>query len=147
MFAAGLFAAFAAIVTPSAAADKRQKPLLELGNQDGSAIQLQLMVDKARTIACDREFVEVLVANPAIADVVTISNRQLYVLGKTAGITNISLVGPDKHVLGMVQVEVAHDLRDMTQRLRELIPDGDIVVTSVKGKVLLSGTVRDAVSL
>ena len=147
VFAAGLFAAFAAIVTPSAAADKRQKPLLELGNQDGSAIQLQLMVDKARTIACDREFVEVLVANPAIADVVTISNRQLYVLGKTAGITNISLVGPDKHVLGMVQVEVAHDLRDMTQRLRELIPDGDIVVTSVKGKVLLSGTVRDAVSL
>src|SRR6516225_3205260 len=145
--AIGLITLFAGLLASPATADKRQKPLLELGNQDRSAVQLRLTVDKARTVACDREFIEVLVANPAIADVVTISNKQLYVLGKTAGVTNISLVGPDKHVLGMVQVEVAHDLRDMTQRLRELIPDGDIQVTSTKGKVLLSGTVRDSVSL
>src|SRR5262249_16376032 len=143
---AGLLALTAGMAT-TAMADKRQKPLLDLGKQDGSAVELLLTVDKARTVACDREFMEVLVANPAIADVVTISNKQLYVLGKSAGITNISLVGPDKRVLGVVQVEVAHDLGDLMQRLRALIPDGDIVVTSIKGKILLSGTVRDAVSL
>jgi pilus assembly protein CpaC len=145
--AIGLLAVLAGILASPAMADKRQKPLLELGNQDRSAVQLRLTVDKARTVACDREFIEVLVANPAIADVVTISNKQLYVLGKAAGITNISLIGPDKHVLGVVQVEVDHDLHDMAQRLRELVPEGDIRVTSTKGKVLLSGTVRDAVSL
>lgn len=144
--AVGCLLALALTANPTMA-DKRQKPLLELGKQDGTAVELQLMVDKARTVACDREFIEVLVANPAIADVVTISNKQLYVLGKAAGITNISLVGPDKRVLGVVQVEVAHDLRDLTDRLRELVPGGDIVVTSVKGKILLSGTVRDTVSL
>src|SRR5215467_9161398 len=135
--------------SPATAAGKRpeQAALFELGSQDGSTVQLQLTIDKARTVGCNRDFIEVLVANPSIADVVTISNKQLYVLGKAAGITNISLVGPDKRVLGVVQVEVAHDLRDMTQRIRELIPDGNIVVTSVKGKVLLSGTVRDTVSL
>src|SRR5262245_14887964 len=117
--AVGCLFALALMANPNMA-DKRQKPLLELGKQDGTAVELQLMVDKARTVACDREFIEVLVANPAIADVVTISNKQLYVLGKAAGITNISLVGPDKRVLGVVQVEVAHDLRDMTQRIREL---------------------------
>ena len=143
---AGLLALTGLIGT--ALADKRQKPLLDLGKQDdGSAVELRLTVDKARTVACDREFIEVLVANPSIADVVTLSNKQLYVLGKSAGITNISLVGPDKRVLGVVQVEVAHDLRDMTERIRELVPDGNIIVTSVKGKVLLSGTVRDTVSL
>ena len=130
-----------------ALANKRERPLLELGKQDGLAVELQLTVDKARTVGCDREFTEVLVANPAIADVVTLSNKQLYVLGKSAGITNISLVGPDKRVLGVVQVQVAHDLRDMTRLIRELIPDGDILVTSVKGRVLLSGTVRDTVAL
>jgi pilus assembly protein CpaC len=145
--AIGLVALFAGTLATPATADKRQKPLLELGNQDRSAVQLRLTVDKARTVACDREFIEVLVANPAIADVVTISNKQLYVLGKAAGITNISLIGPDKHVLGVVQVEVDHDLQDMAQRLRELVPEGDIKVTSTKGKVLLSGTVRDSVSL
>jgi pilus assembly protein CpaC len=145
--AIGLVALFAGILSSPATADKPKKPLLELGNQDRSAVQLRLTVDKARTVACDREFIEVLVANPAIADVVTISNKQLYVLGKAAGITNISLIGPDKHVLGVVQVEVDHDLQDMARRLRELVPEGEITVTSTKGKVLLSGTVGDSVSL
>src|SRR5262245_12675865 len=112
--------AVAGIATvPPALASKRgeRAALLQLGNQDASTVQLQLTVDKARTVACDRDFIEVLVANPAIADVVTISNKQLYVLGKKAGITNISLVGVDKRVLGVVTVEVGYDLQAMTRRL------------------------------
>jgi pilus assembly protein CpaC len=147
LVAVGVLLAITAMMAKPALASKRERPLLELGKQDGLAVELQLTVDKARTVGCDREFSEVLVANPSIADVVTLSNKQLYVLGKSAGITNISLVGPDKRVLGVVQVQVAHDLRDMTKLIRELIPDGNILVTSVKGKVLLSGTVRDTVAL
>src|SRR5262245_66588578 len=81
--AIGGLLALTIVMGESAMADKRQKPLIDLGRQDSAPIELQLMVDKARTVACDREFIEVLVANPAIADVVTISNKQLYVLGKT----------------------------------------------------------------
>ena len=147
LVAVGILLAPTAMMAKPALGDKRERPLLELGKQDGLAVELQLTVDKARTVGCDKEFTEVLVANPAIADVVTLSNKQLYVLGKSAGITNISLVGPDKRVLGVVQVQVAHDLRDMTKLIRELIPDGDILVTSIKGRVLLSGTVRDTVAL
>jgi pilus assembly protein CpaC len=147
LVAVAVLLALTALMAKPVLADKRERPLLELGKQDGLAVELQLTVDKARTVGCDREFTEVLVANPSIADVVTLSNKQLYVLGKSAGITNISLVGPDKRVLGVVQVQVAHDLRDMTKLIRELIPDGDILVTSVKGRILLSGTVRDTVAL
>ena len=147
LVAVAVLLALTALMAKPVLANKRERPLLELGKQDGLAVELQLTVDKARTVGCDREFTEVLVANPSIADVVTLSNKQLYVLGKSAGITNISLVGPDKRVLGVVQVQVAHDLRDMTKLIRELIPDGDILVTSVKGRILLSGTVRDTVAL
>ena len=147
LVAVGVLLALTAMMAKPALANKRERPLLELGKQDGSAVELLLTVDKARTVGCDREFTEVLVANPSIADVVTLSNKQLYVLGKSAGVTNISLVGPDKRVLGVVQVQVAHDLHDMTKLIRELIPDGNILVTSVKGRVLLSGTVRDTVAL
>ena len=135
--------------SPAMAAGKRpeQAALFELGSQDGSTVQLQLTIDKARTIGCNRDFTEVLVANPEIADVVTISNKQLYVLGKKAGITNISLVGVDKRVLGVVRVEVAYDMQALTHRLSRLVPDGDITITSVGNKVLLSGTVKDSVSL
>ena len=135
--------------SPAMAAGKRpeQPALFELGSQDGSTVQLQLTIDKARTIGCNRDFTEVLVANPEIADVVTISNKQLYVLGKKAGTTNISLVGVDKRVLGVVRVEVAYDMQALTHRLSRLVPDGDITITSVGNKVLLSGTVKDSVSL
>ena len=66
------------------------------GLRDSSMVQLSITVDKARTVACDQDFSEILVANPGIADVVALSNKQLYVLGKKAGLTSISLVGSDK---------------------------------------------------
>src|SRR5262245_21476491 len=84
---AGLLALTGLVGT--ALADKRQKPLLDLGKQDdGSAVELRLTVDKARTVACDREFIELLVANPSIADVVRLLIRQVYVLWRSAGITH-----------------------------------------------------------
>src|SRR5215471_6064722 len=103
-------------VSPAMAAGKHPEKaaFLELGSQDSSTLQLQRTIDKARTIGCNRDFIEVLVANPEIADVVPISNKQLYVLGKKAGITNISLVGTDQRVLGVVHVEVAYDMQALT---------------------------------
>ncbi|NJO32186.1 MAG: type II and III secretion system protein family protein [Rhodospirillales bacterium] len=117
------------------------------GLRDSAMVQLSITVDKARTVACDQDFTEVLVANPAIADVVALSNKQLYVLGKKAGLTSISLVGSDKRVIGLINVEVSHDVDGLQRRLRELIPGSNISVTSVNGKVLLTGTVPDAGAL
>jgi pilus assembly protein CpaC len=123
------------------------KPTMLQGLSDGSMVQLNITVDKARTIACDKDFVEVLVANPSIADVVALSNKELYVLGKKAGTTSISLVGTDKKVLGVVNIDVSHDVEDLARRLRQLVPSSDIQVTSVNGKVLLTGTVTDTPSM
>ncbi len=117
------------------------------GLRDSSMVQLSITVDKARTVACDQDFTEILVANPGIADVVALSNKQLYVLGKKAGLTSISLVGSDKRVIGLVNVEVSHDVDGLQRRLRQLVPGSNISVTSVNGKVLLTGTAPDAPSL
>jgi pilus assembly protein CpaC len=124
----------------------KSKVLLE-GAGESSLVQLLVTVDKAKTVGCDQEFIEVLVANPTIADVIALSNKQVYVLGKKAGITSISLVGTNKKVIGLVNVEVAHDVDSLTQRLRKFVPNSEIVVTSVNGKVLLTGTVPDTPSV
>jgi pilus assembly protein CpaC len=150
--AAAAIALFASLVAdPVMAKDPAPgpgiKPLLLQGLSDGSMVQLHITIDKARTIACDTDFMEVLVANPAIADVVALSNKQLYVLGKKAGTTSISIVGTDKKVIGVVNIDVSHDVDALALRLRQLVPTGDIQVTSVNGKVLLTGTVPDSVSL
>jgi pilus assembly protein CpaC len=117
------------------------------GLRDSAVVQLSITVDKSRTVACDQDFSEILVANPAIADVVALSNKQLYVLGKKAGLTSISLVGSDKRVIGLVNVDVSHDVDGLQRRLRELVPGSNITVTSVNGKVLLTGTAPDAPAL
>jgi pilus assembly protein CpaC len=117
------------------------------GFNESSLVQLLVVVDKARTVGCDQEFSEVLVANPNIADVIPLSNNQVYVLGKKAGITSISLVGTNKKVIGLVNVEVAHDADGLTRRLRQFVPGSAIIATSVNGKVLLTGTVPDMPSL
>jgi pilus assembly protein CpaC len=147
--AIGSLSLTALLIAPALAAQPRaskSKTLIE-GIGESSLVQLLVTVDKAKTVGCDQEFAEVLVANPTIADVIALSNTQVYVLGKKAGITSISLVGTNKKVIGLVNVEVAHDVDGLTQRLRRFIPGGEIAVTSVNGKVLLTGTVPDTPSL
>ena len=135
-------------VAPASAQGRLQKnKALVESVGESSLVQLLVTVDKAKTVGCDQEFVEVLVANPAIADVIALSSKQVYVLGKKAGITSISLVGTTKKIIGLVNVEVSHDVDGLTQRLRQFVPNSEIVVTSVNGKVLLTGTVPDAPSV
>jgi pilus assembly protein CpaC len=76
-----------------------------------------------------------------------LTSRTLYVLGKKVGSTSITLLSPDKRVMGVVNVEVTFDIEGLKRRLRENIPGSGISVSSVGNKVLLSGTVRDSVSL
>jgi pilus assembly protein CpaC len=114
---------------------------------NGNVIQLQVTLDKAETIATDREFSDVLVGNAQMADVVALTSRTLYVLGKKVGSTSITLLSPDKRVMGVVNVEVTFDVEGLKRRLRENIPGSGISVSSVGNKILLSGTVRDSVSL
>src|SRR5262245_61086896 len=96
-------ASLAALTTAPALAQGRIQKNKALAESAGeSLVQLLVTVDKAKTVGCDHEFIEVLVANPTIADVIALSSKQVYVLGKKAGITSISLVGTNKKVIGLV---------------------------------------------
>jgi pilus assembly protein CpaC len=114
---------------------------------NGNVINLQVTVDKAETLAADKAFADVLVGNPQTADVVALTNKMLYVLGKKVGMTSITLVSTDKTVMGVVNVEVTHDVEGLRARLRQHVPGGNISVSSVGGKLLLTGSVRDSASL
>jgi pilus assembly protein CpaC len=114
---------------------------------NGNMVDLRVTVDKAETIAADRDFSDVLVGNAQIADVVTLTSKTLYILGKKVGMTSITLLGSDKRVMGVVNVEVTYDIDGLKQRLHTLVPGSNISVSAVGGKILLAGTVRDTVSL
>jgi pilus assembly protein CpaC len=114
---------------------------------NGNLVRLQVTVDRAETIAADRDFSDVLVGNAQIADVVTLTSKTLYILGKKVGTTSITLIGADKRVMGVINVEVTYDVEGLKHRLREHVLGSNISVSAVGGKILLAGTVRDSVSL
>jgi pilus assembly protein CpaC len=133
-----------ALTVAPALAQGPKKNALKEALDESSLAQLLVTVDKAKTVGCDHEFIEILVANPA-ADVIALSNKQVYVLGK--GKSPASRWSASTRVIGLVNVEVAHDLEGLTRRLQRFVPGSEITVTSVNGKVLLTGTVPDTPSL
>jgi pilus assembly protein CpaC len=69
------------------------------------------------------------------------------VLGKKVGMTGISLLGSDKRVMAVINVEVAYDVPALRARIREHVPDSNVDVSSVNGTILLTGTVPDTPAL
>jgi pilus assembly protein CpaC len=90
---------------------------------------------------------KVIVGNPDVANAVPLTGRSFYVLGKSAGRTNVAVFGLDESLLGTVDVEVGADTPDLGSSIQEAIPNGRIKVETINGRIRLSGTVPDSISL
>ncbi|MGI9423360.1 MAG: type II and III secretion system protein family protein [Hyphomicrobiaceae bacterium] len=111
---------------------------------NGQLMALGVVQHKAETLASDDNVNEILVGNPDIADVVALTNRKLYILGKQIGMTSVTLLGQNKSVIAVLNVSVTHDLPYLRERLRAVIPHSDIRVQSVNGGIFLSGVVASS---
>ncbi|MEJ1160089.1 type II and III secretion system protein family protein [Prosthecomicrobium sp. N25] len=108
---------------------------------------LRVSQGKSETLEIERAFTDITVGDPEIADVVPLTDRTLYVLGKKIGTTNISVFDRAKNLVGVIEVEVSHDVGRLGAELKTQVPTANIRVGTANGKVILSGTVRDAASL
>jgi pilus assembly protein CpaC len=110
-------------------------------------IAVKVTINKSETVRVDFPFSEALVGNPEIGDVVPLTNRSIYILGKKIGVTRLSLLDERKQMLGIVDVEVTHDMEALRDRLANYPEFADVKVSSVNGKMLLTGTAPDAVAM
>ncbi len=108
-------------------------------------IEVQVVLHKSETVSAEFPFGDALVGDPEIADVVPLTNQSIYILGKKVGVTRLSLLDPKKQVLGVVDIEVTYDLDILRRRLQGNSNFSKIHVSSVNGKVLLTGVAPDAV--
>lgn len=109
--------------------------------------RITVTLNKSQTIRLDAAFAEAMVGNPEIADVIPLTDRSLYVLGKKIGGTRISVLDKDKQLLGILEIEVAYDAGAINAHFDENLPGADIEAKPVNGKILLTGYVPDAVAL
>jgi len=109
----------------------------------GGETQSALRVPLNRAIVLESEvpFAELSVANPLIADIATLSERSIYVLGKAPGRTTLTLLGIDGRLLTNVEVRVTPDIAEFKERLGELLPGERIEVRTANDGIVLSGTV------
>jgi len=112
---------------------------------DGPTPEVILLpLNKARVFRLPREARDILVSNPAIADVVIKTPTMLYVLGREVGDTNVFVFDSEGKQITRLEIRVDLDLAALRQVLAEVMPDESIDVTAVNRDIVLSGTVRSA---
>ena len=95
---------------------------------------------ESQVLQFDTNIDHALISNPAIADIIPMSDRSLYVLGKANGKTSLTLFDEDRDLLGVFGVNVTYDLGQLRQRIYELAPDSNINIRTNGDSIVLSGT-------
>jgi pilus assembly protein CpaC len=107
--------------------------------QDNGA--LLLSVGESRVINLSENLSDVVIANPAVLDVHVRSQRQIYLIAKAPGETNIFVTTKAGTMLYANAVRVGNNLTSMDQMLKLAMPEADIQIATMNGMLLLTGTV------
>jgi pilus assembly protein CpaC len=106
--------------------------------------QLDVPLNKSQILSVDRPFAKALVGNQEIADILPMTNRSLYVLGKKMGTTNLTLYDSRNNLIAVVDVAVGPDVVGLRRQLSELMPAEKIGARIANDAVVLTGTVSSA---
>lgn len=112
-----------------------------------SVLRINLPQSQSVTVTVNDPIGELVVANSEIADAQPITDQSLYIVGKILGRTTVSLFNAEKRPVGLIEVEVGVDTADIAQSIRSVVPNANVQVGTVNGRVRLSGEVPDAGTL
>jgi pilus assembly protein CpaC len=89
-------------------------------------------------------FTDIVVGDPLTADVAPLTDQTLYVLGRKLGTTNVTLFDDAKRLVAVIDIEVTHNTWELERALEEGLPNADIRIRTINGRVLLEGHVPSA---
>lgn len=112
--------------------------------QRGASSNLNVPMNRAVVVESDTPFAELSIANPAIADISSLSDRTIYVLGKAPGLTTLTLLDANGRLITNVDVRVTTDVSEFKERLRQILPNEKIEVRTANDGIVLSGTASSA---
>lgn len=108
---------------------------------------LDVPMNRAVVVESDVPFTELSIANPGIADISSLSDRTIYVLGKEPGRTTLTLLSADGRLITNVEVHVSPDMAEFKERLTQILPGENIEVRTANDGIVLSGTVSSTARL
>lgn len=104
---------------------------------------LEVPVNKSQVVSTDRTIAKALVGNDDIADVLPVTTRSIYVLGKKMGTTSLTLYDATGRVLSIMDVAVGPDVEGLRSQLKTFVPNDKIDARLSNDAIVLSGLVND----
>lgn len=125
-----------ATITPTSASAETVRVV-----KKGTNTKLNVPMNRAVVVESDIPFAELSIANPGIADISSLSDRTIYVLGKSPGLTTLTLLDASGQLITNVDVRVAAEVSEFKERLRQILPGEKIEVRTANDGIVLSGIV------
>jgi pilus assembly protein CpaC len=138
-------AATAVVISPPAGDEAQAQRLLQVTGAKRTNI-VSVPVGKTEDVRIDSAFTDVTVGDPDVADVTPLTDRALSILGKKIGTTRVTIYSEGKQQVGIVDIEVTYDVSRLAGEIARVTGPG-IKVSSVNGRIMLSGTAPDAPTL
>ena len=111
------------------------------------AKKIEMVSGKSLILRSTEPIKRVSVADPEIVDFLLLSANEVYLKGKGAGVTNLTL-WQNKKIVAVYDIEVTYDLSGLKQQLHAILPDEDSLrVISTKDSITLSGKITNAANL
>ncbi|MFC4293527.1 type II and III secretion system protein family protein [Novosphingobium tardum] len=133
----------AALATTTVAAGTALPAMAQSADYGLHAGALEVPVNKSQVVTTDRPIGKAMVGNAEIADVLPISERSVYVLGKKMGTTSLTLYDRANRVLAVMDVAVGPDVDGLRGQMASLIPGQKIDARISNESIILSGMVSD----
>jgi pilus assembly protein CpaC len=115
--------------------------------EGSSSEPLNVPMNRAVVLESEAPFSELSIANPGIADISTLSDRSIYVLGKTPGRTTMTLLSAEGKLIANVEVHVTPDIAEFKERLQQILPGEKIEVRTANDGIVMSGMVSSTAKL
>jgi pilus assembly protein CpaC len=113
-----------------------------------SVQNVNLSVGRSLVIQSAEPIKRVSLVAPEIADAMVLTPHQVYLMGKSPGITNLTLWGADNKVTAVLDIEISPDISRLKETLHTILPEEmEVKVTATHDHLTLSGTVSSATNL
>ena len=100
---------------------------------------------KSITLRWPVPFATAVPGNVDIADILPEPGGELYIQGKKVGTTNVTLFDQNRGLVGIIDLDVTLDEANISSRIHAGVQSRGIRVSTIGGKIMLSGEARNAV--
>jgi pilus assembly protein CpaC len=140
VFAFAVFICLTIVTMETRAADSMVQETME-------AKKLNLISGKSMILKSALPIKRVSIADPEIADFLLLSPHEIYLTGKAAGTTNLTL-WQNKKVTEIYDLEVAYDLSRLKQQVHEVLPEEkDLQIIGTNDSITLAGRIINTANL